>query len=113
MKSKATAARGARSYGLLANVFILVMIVSAGIANLLISNNIASQRFALDVKRKELHTAGNALAAKEIETRGGNSNMANLLVLARQNGMVPGTQGQTMFLNAGVAYINGSAQDQN
>ena len=111
-KSKPIAARAARSYGLLANLFVLVLIAAAGIANLLVSNNITSQRFALEVKKRELHTIGNNLAAQEVALSS-TAGMAQMLALVQQRGMVPGTQGQTMFLNSGVAYINESAQDQN
>lgn len=89
------------------------MILVAGVANLVVSNGIASQRFALAVEKKELNTMGNALAAQQLALDGGTSGMANLLSIAQQRGMVPGQQGDTMFLNTGVAYANGSAQSQN
>ncbi len=87
--------------------------VATGTANLFISNSVASRHFAVDLKKKELHAIGNALAVQEAVLNGGTSGMANLLLAVQHNGMVPGAQGDTLFLNTGVAYINGSAQGQN
>ena len=110
MKSKSTAAHGARSYGLFVNFFILILIVIAVGSNLFVSNTVASQRFAVEVKKKELNTLGNSLAAREVELSG-SAGMAQVLSFAHRNGMVPGSQSQAIFLNTGVAYIHGFAQD--
>ncbi len=94
------------------NLIIIALIIAAGAANLFISNSIASQRFAIDVKKKELHTIGNALAAREVAL-GEGTNITNLLSAVQHRGMVPGQPGDALFLNTGVAYINGSAQGKN
>ena len=90
----------------------MALIVVAVVASLFISNSIASQRFAVALGKKNLNTTGNALAIKEVAISEG-TNMANLLSAVQNHGMVPGQQGDILFLNTGVAYINGSAQGKN
>ena len=89
-----------------------MLVLVAGIGNLVASNRVASQRFAIDLKKKELHAEGNALAAREMEL-GDSVSMTNLISLVQRNGMVPDLQGTALFLTTGVAYTNGFAQGQN
>ncbi|MEK7582786.1 MAG: hypothetical protein AAB483_00025 [Patescibacteria group bacterium] len=90
------------------NFTIIGLIVAAGAANLFVSNSVASQRYAVALEKKQLHVIGNTLAARE--TDGGSANMANLVSLANSAGMVPDKQGESLFLTTGVAFTNGSAQ---
>ena len=94
------------------NISLLVLVAAAIVGNIFISNSLASRRFAIELKKKELHAAGNSLAARETEI-GGSASMANLLSLVQRNGMVPDKQGEAFFLTSGVAYTNVNAQEEN